>query len=217
MTVSSAPSTELLRARARNQSRFARLRAGQVLAATMTLAASTLILVGLWLPWWSFQLYAPQYPQGLRLEVLLSGVRGDVHEIDMLNHYIGMASLSLAAPLERQYSTYAVLLISVVTAGLLFGQRRARIAAVVLAAGFPLGFIADCFYWLHRFGHELDPRAPIELAPFTPELFGNGQIGQFMTFAQPGLGFWCAVGAALLAVLVALLREKTPRSAARGA
>jgi hypothetical protein len=198
----------------RAERKFGGFRFGSLLPAALTLGAGALILISHSLPWWSFKLYAPQYPQGLGLEVLLSGVRGDVREIDMLNHYIGMSSLAHAAPLERQYSSLAVALVGLLTVGLSFGGRRARVAAVLVAAGFPLGFVADCFYWLYRFGHGLDPRAPLDLAPFTPELFGNGQIGQFMTFARPELGFWCAVGAAALALLVLVLRR---RPAAQGA
>jgi hypothetical protein len=76
----------------------------------------------------------------------------------------------------------------------------------VLGALFPLSFIADSFFWLYRFGHELDPRAPLHLPQFTPQLFGNGTIGQFMTFATPQSGFWLAVaGVALLLGPVILL------------
>src|SRR5438094_862566 len=59
-------------------------------------------------PWWHFTLFAPQYPKGLELVVGLKGLTGDVHEIDMLNHYIGMAHLEDAAELERRLATYGV-------------------------------------------------------------------------------------------------------------
>src|SRR4051794_34514915 len=60
------------------------------------------------MPWWKFTLYAPQYPHGLRLQIALTGLAGDVHEIDMLNHYIGMQHLTQAAPIERAYASYGV-------------------------------------------------------------------------------------------------------------
>src|SRR5215468_1356757 len=60
------------------------------------------------LPWWSFVLYAPQYPSGLKLVISLTGMGGDVAEIDTLNHYIGMAHLADAAPTERQLAGYGV-------------------------------------------------------------------------------------------------------------
>jgi len=165
-------------------------------------SASVLLASALVRPFWSFTLYAPQYPKGLRLEVWLDRVTGDVREIDVLNHYIGMASLSAAAPLERALAEHAVH--AFVVLALIGALVRPRWLVLVLSAPlitFPLAFIADCLYWLHRFGHDLDPRAPIELPPFTPTLFGNGVIGQFMTFAQPGIGFWMATGAAVIAGL----------------
>ncbi|HEY3495918.1 MAG TPA: hypothetical protein VGK73_14570, partial [Polyangiaceae bacterium] len=80
-----------------------------------------------------------------------------------------------------------------------------------VAAAVPLGFVADFSYWLYRFGHDLNPRAPLRLEPFTPAMFGNGVIGQFMTFARPELGFWLALACVGLAVLLVALRERRRR------
>jgi hypothetical protein len=155
------------------------------------------------LPWWKFWLYAPQYPKGLMLEISLTGMGGDVHEIDLLNHYIGMKHLSNAAPTERHLAGYGVAAIAVVTLAVLAGGgRRLNRWVAAPAIAFPVVFLADSFYWLYSFGHDLDPRAPLRVAAFTPELFGNGQIGQFATFARPDMGFWLAlvgVAAALTA------------------
>jgi hypothetical protein len=164
--------------------------------------------------WWSIRLYAPQYPNGLGVEVLLSGARGDVREIDTLNHYIGMASLTTAAPLERKLALVGIGGAALAATLLMLAPwRRANLAAVAVLASIPLGFIADFFYWLHRFGHELNPHAPLRLPPFTPDLFGNGVIGQFMTFARPELGFWLAVGAAVSAAACAALRGRRQEGA----
>lgn len=156
------------------------------------------------LTWWKFTLYAPQYPHGLRLEIALTGLQGDVHEIDMLNHYIGMRHLVQAAPIERAYASYGVAGVCLaVLVGILWLGRRTGRLALVPALLFPIGFVVDSFAWLYAFGHQLDPRAPLHVPSFTPQMFGNGQIGQFMTFAEPALGFWLSVvGAALVAVAV---------------
>lgn len=176
------------------------------------LFAALLIGLSYTKPWWSFLLYAPQYPSGLGLQVSLTGVTGDVQEIDTLNHYIGMASLSLAAPLERAVAAYAVAgIVFALIAGLV-ARRRWLIAVLTLpAAAFPVGFLLDTSYWLHRFGHDLDPRAPLEIPPFMPELFGNGAIGQFLTFAKPESGFWLATAGAALAILGLWGRLGAPR------
>lgn len=154
--------------------------------------------------WWKFTLYAPQYPHGLRLEIALTGLQGDVHEIDMLNHYIGMQHLTQAAPLERAYASYGVAGVCLaVLAGILALGRRTGRLALIPAVLFPIGFIVDSFGWLYAFGHQLNPRAPLHVPPFTPQMFGNGQIGQFLTFAEPALGFWLTlVGVMLVAVAV---------------
>jgi copper chaperone NosL len=177
------------------------------LAIVMSIAAAALFVVALGKPWWLFKLYAPQYPHSLTLVISLSGLSGDVREIDMLNHYIGMAHIDAAAVFERHYASVAVYALgaTLIALTLVLKGASARFIAV-LGALFPLGFIADSFVWLYRFGHELDPRAPLHLPKFTPQLFGNGMIGQFMTFATPQSGFWLAVaGVALLLGPVILL------------
>lgn len=145
-------------------------------------------------PWWRFWLYAPQYPNGLRLAISLTGMGGDVHEIDLLNHYIGMRHLVDAAPTERQLAGFGVSAIAVVTLALLTVSGKTLNKLVfVPALTFPIAFLVDSFYWLYTFGHDLDPKAPLHIGAFTPQMFGNGRIGQFETFAQPATGFWLAV------------------------
>src|SRR5271165_6673648 len=68
--------------------------------------------------WWKLTLYAPQYPHGLRLTISLTGMGGDVHEIDMLNHYIGMGHLAEAAQFERHYAAWGVAGVAIVVLSL---------------------------------------------------------------------------------------------------
>jgi hypothetical protein len=165
-------------------------------------------------PWWKFILYAPQYPHGLRLEIALTGLAGDVHEIGMLNHYIGMKHLEDAAVFERAYALPGVVAVALLSfASLFWPSSRSRWWTVGVGALLPAGFLADSFFWLYRFGHELDPHAPVHIPGFTPQLFGNGQIGQFMTFAQPASGFWLALGGAALFAAANLVRQRTARAA----
>lgn len=160
-------------------------------------------------PWWNFKLYAPQYPKGLSLQISLTGMGGDVHEIDLLNHYIGMGHLANAAPLERRIAGYGVAVIAVLTLVLaaMAGKKLNKLVAIP-AIAFPVVFLVDSFYWLYTFGHNLDPKAPIHIGAFTPQLFGNGQIGQFETFAQPALGFWLAVVGVAAAIASNFFRAK---------
>jgi copper chaperone NosL len=180
----------------------------------LVVIAIGLFVFSLQQPWWFFRLYAPQYPHGLTLIISLDGLSGDTREIDMLNHYIGMAHLDEAAAFERQYAAWGVGLLAVGLCALALFARPAwgwLLAAV--GALFPLGFLTDSFFWLYRFGHQLDPHAPLRLPGFTPQLFGNGTIGQFMTFARPERGFWISVLAVLLLVAASVLRVRSARDA----
>jgi copper chaperone NosL len=171
----------------------------------LAVAGALLFAVSYFLPWWRIDLYAPQYPDGLTVKLHLTGVEGDVQEVNTLNHYIGMAPLEEAAKRERRLAPWLVagVGVAIVTLLVLTG-RSLRWLAVVIAVGLPIGFVADSVYWMHRFGHNLDPRAPLNFDPFQPQLFGVGHIGQFRTVAMPGVGFWVAV-AAFACVLGAVL------------
>ncbi|MEQ1505994.1 MAG: cytochrome C [Myxococcota bacterium] len=175
----------------------------------LAVGGAALFVLSYQLPYWNFHLVAPQYPRGLSLSIALYGVTGDVGEIDILNHYIGMMPMSTAASLERSVSTYVVAAVALGTlAGLLATGKRFGWLAAIPAVGLPLGFLADTTYWMYRFGHELAPDAPLRFAPFMPVLVGSGTIGQFHTTAWPAIGFWvAALAAALVLVAIGLRRS----------
>jgi copper chaperone NosL len=168
------------------------------------------------LPWWHFFLYAPQYPNGLELVITMRGIGGDVHEINLLNHYIGMGHLDNAAHTELQYAAAGIVMVAVLTLGLaLAAGKKVNALVAIPAAMLPLGFIADSYYWLWWFGHHLDPKAPLKIGAFTPQMFGNGKIGQFETYATPSMGFWLAVAGAVMVVVAVVVRSRVCANCAR--
>ena len=189
------------------------------LAIGLAIGGAALFVISFFLPWWEFWLLAPQYPDGLQLLISLRGMSGDVHEIDLLNHYIGMKPLEAAAPTERHLAGYgiALLCVAIITIAVIGGRKLNRFVAV-LAALLPIVFLADSFYWLYKFGHELDPRAPLHMHAFTPHLAGHGMIGQFETYARPMVGFWIAlVGVALVIASAVIRPPQRQRSPSRQA
>ena len=69
-----------------------------LVARLMLLVAAALLVVTYFFPLWNLTMFAPQYPDGLRLDIysytLVGGNGGqDVKEINVLNHYIGMKDL----------------------------------------------------------------------------------------------------------------------------
>lgn len=183
------------------------------LTMALALTAVGLFAWSFFKPWWQFVLFAPQYPHKLHLEISLTGLGGDAHEINMLNHYIGMRGLDEAALVERKVAGYAVgfLGLLVVALALLVGKKYNPVLAVT-GLLFPLGFLGDSFFWLYLFGHTMDPHAPLNIKAFTPSLFGGGTIGQFYTWAGPLVGFWLAVAAVGVLVLAVLARRHVCRN-----
>src|ERR671925_863152 len=76
-------------------------------SALLMLAALTL-MISMFLPYWSMKMTAPQYPKGLRVNVYVNHLEGDMREIDELNHYLGMPELDKGGQLERSISFIAV-------------------------------------------------------------------------------------------------------------
>jgi hypothetical protein len=196
-------------AKARPKPTFARLLGERWVVVSLAAGAVGLYISALFATWWDFWLFAPQYPNGLRIYVGLRGMTGDVREVDLLNHYIGMKHLEDAAPFERHYAAWGVGLLGfmVLLFTLVPGKRLSGLL-MIPALLFPLTFIGDSLAWLWSFGHHLDPHAPLHFKPFTPHMFGLGIIGQFSTYAIPDVGFWLAVGGIVLLFAAVLLRRR---------
>ncbi len=169
---------------------------------------------GAWVtPMWGFYLYAPQYPDGLVLSIYLNHFGGDVTEIDILNHYIGMGKLAEAAEFERSMAIYGLCGIGFVSVLLAFFPiRRYSIYFAMPAVAFPVVFLLSMFYWMYRFGHELKAGAPMKIAPFTPTMFGEGSIGNFTTLGMPGAGFYLILASAVSVSIMFLLCRRTDRA-----
>lgn len=175
----------------------------------LAVGAAALLAGSYFLPWWNFALIAPQYPKGLHLVIHLTGVEGDVSEIDVINHYIGMHSMGDAASVERALSHWIVGGLSILmVVGVLLAGRKVGNLLALLGLILPVGFVADTAYWMYHAGHDLDPRAPIHLKPFMPTVLGEGKVGQFLTMATPAPGFYLALGSALLLGLAIWQRRR---------
>jgi nitrous oxidase accessory protein len=159
-------------------------------------AAAGLVAWSSQLPLWQMTMRAPQYPKGLRLYAFGTRMQGDLSELNILNHYIGMPAIQ-APTLETSLFPIGI--------GLLVGLCLAapahswvRRAAAATAALMPIGILADLQWRLYEFGHALNPTAPIRLKPFTPLVIGQTQMGNFVSTAMISWGVVCLLGAALL-------------------
>lgn len=180
------------------------VRRGRYLAPTVIfMLARVLLLVSIFLPYWHMELDAPQYPDGLFLTAYVNHLSGDVREIDGLNHYIGMRPLGEAAAFERAASVWMIVAMVLLVEGAAAIHTRWAVMLALPAVTFPIGFLADLYYWMRTFGLNLDPEAPLSAAvkPFVPTVIGEGGIGQFKTYADLGTGYWLAVAAAATTIV----------------
>jgi nitrous oxidase accessory protein len=180
-----------------------RARAIRLIAA---LGAAALIALSTQLPLWTMKMEAPQYRDGLFLHAYGTGMTGDVPELNILNHYIGMPPIEAPALETSLFPVGIVALIVLALASPLHAWIR-RFAALT-AAAVPLLILADLQWRLYTFGHSLDPKAPIRLKPFTPLVIGESHMGNFESHGMVSWGFACLVGAALLLFLSGRLSRR---------
>ncbi len=86
----------------------------------MLLLAAVLTAAIYLFPLWTLTMFAPQYPDGLRLDIYSYKLEGgnngqDVKEINLLNHYIGMKDLA-----EQDFTEFKWMPFVVGALGLLF-------------------------------------------------------------------------------------------------
>jgi hypothetical protein len=177
---------------------------------TLCLAgAAILLIISIFLPYWSMVLHAPQYPGGLVVHAYVNHLEGDVQEIDGLNHYIGMRPLGEAAQLERSISIFAISALALLVVGAVFIHSPWAALLTLPAILLPVVFLGDLYFWLNNFGQNLDPNAALSNAiqPFTPPILGEGVIGQFKTVAYADFGLLLASAASIL-ILVGLYLQR---------
>ena len=162
-------------------------------------ASAALVALSAQLPLWTMTMRAPQYPRGLRLYAYGAGMQGDLRELNILNHYIGMPEITAPAFETAMFPIGIALL--VVMCLLAPAHRWLLRAAAVATTLVPLGILADLQWRLYTFGHTLNPKAPIRLKAFTPLVLGQTEMGNFISTSMISSGFICLVGATLILFL----------------
>jgi nitrous oxidase accessory protein len=196
-----------------------------VVATVTIVAVAALALVVAWLlPWWTMKARAPQYGQRvLVVEVGPRDVIGDVREVDLLGHYVGIRPMGTLARVERALAPLG--LVGAV-AGLLLApwlRRRWLRALVVLPAlVLPVLVMVDLKLWMTLAVNRRAPDAPLDLtvSRIEPKLLGEYEVGQFKVRADLGPGFYSASVAALLGlglVFAVPLRRRRRGAAAASA
>lgn len=170
--------------------------------------AAALLIGSIFLPWWGMTFMAPQYPEGLTVEVYPNKMEGPIDIINGLNHYIGMMVISEENFPELQYLPYVIGGMAALTLIVAFARKRSLLYGLIgiFAVGGLLG-LYDIHRWLTNLGTNLDPKAPIDIAPFVPPLIGSNTIANFVTHSYFTYGSFL-IGIAFLLMVVALWRDR---------
>lgn len=171
------------------------------------LIAALLLPLSFATPLWHMDFWAQQYPEGLQLFIyshaLIGGDDGnDLQEINVLNHYIGMKELRPEDFTELKWIPLVMGLITVLTLRSVFvGTMGSVLDVMVLSTYFGLFSIWSFWYKLNAYGFDLDPKAAVQVEPFTPPVFGHKMVGQFEVWSYPSAGTWLMVGFGLMLLL----------------
>lgn len=176
----------------------------------MAVCGLSLIAV-IFVPIWRIELNAPQYPEGLSLNIHANGIRGNVDIINGLNHYIGMKTLHNADFPEFTILPYCIAFFSLLFLLVaLLRSTKLYYTAFFLFVAFGVIAMADFWKWEYNYGHNLDPHAAIVVPgmAYQPPLIGYKQLLNFAAYSVPDTGGWIFIGCGGLLLLGVVLERR---------
>lgn len=178
--------------------------------------ASLILILSFFFPIWYIDLEAPQYPEGIGLEIWLNKITGqkphDLANINGLNHYIGMKEIVPDAIPELKIMPFIIIFL--ILFGLISGISGKRSLVYIWVVLFfviaAVGFY-DFYMWEYDYGHNLNPHAAIKIPgmAYQPPLIGSKMLLNFNAISMPHIGLWLMVFAVVLAVVALIIDKKT--------
>lgn len=176
---------------------------------------SLLLASAYFLPFWSIYLIAPQYPEGLSMQIWLYKITGQVEIINGLNHYIGMKHIK--AEMFPEFSFLIYIFGFYIVFGLIVAITGSRKLFSVYLILFLIGGAAalgDFYKWGYDYGHDLDPHAAIQVPglSYQPPLIGHKKLLNFDAFSYPDMGGWIVAGIAAVFFIIWIIEARKKRT-----
>ena len=169
-----------------------------------------LFIASLRMPVWHMKMESPQYQgsEALRVRVYPGSMAGDLREIQVLNHYIGV-HIPQHLPQLRwlPIALGGAAGLGLIAAVLPAAARRRSLFGVALLLSLVMAASAGLAQWqMHQIGHQRDPHTVLKgIKDFTPPLLGRVKVANFeisagldMGALLIGAGLALQVGAGLL-------------------
>ncbi len=177
------------------------------------LVAALLLIPTYFFPLWNMTLFSNQFTDGLDLHIYSYKLEGghtaqrdDLREINTLNHYIGMRPL-----LESDFSEFAWLPLMtgiffiLALRAIVIGKVASLVDTTVLFIYFSLFSLWSFYHRMYQYGHNLDPTAPVKVAPFMPPMLGTQQLANFQVECYPGVASYFLIAFFVLLALALVL------------
>jgi copper chaperone NosL len=178
--------------------------------------ASLILVLTLFFPLWYIDLEAPQYPEGIGLEIWINKITGqkpnDLENINGLNHYIGMKTIVPDAIPELKIIPFIIIFLIVFGLVSAFtGKRLLVYLWIVLFIALAAVGLYDFYMWEYDYGHNLNPHAAIKIPgmAYQPPLIGSKMLLNFNAISMPDISFYILVFAIVLAIIALVLDRKS--------
>lgn len=188
--------------------------------------AGLCLLASLFLPIWRITLDAPQYPEGMGMQIWARTITGenpnDLDIINQLNHYIGMKKIVPESIPELRIIAPVIGVFGILCLLAAFRPRAWSVAILLVGLSAAGAFgLYDFWRWEYDYGHNLDPRAAIRIPgmSYQPPLIGTAKLLNFTSTSWPAAGGYLlfAAGGLLAVSLLLLWRPWEKRAGFAGA
>ena len=177
------------------------------LSKVMLLLVMVLLVSSVFVPMWRIELSAPQYPEGLVLQLHANKIGGDVEIINGLNHYIGMKTLHKEDFIEFTVLPYIIGFFALCALAVAVVAKKKELYALFISF-ILFGILAgvDFYRWNYEYGHNLDPNAAIQVPgmSYQPPLIGYKQLLNFGAYSIPDIGGWMLIASGFLLFLLVI-------------
>jgi copper chaperone NosL len=184
----------------------------------LIIIAALMIMLTFVFPLWYIDLEAPQYPEGIGLQIWINQIVGqnphDLDNINGLNHYIGMKEIEPESIPELKIMPY--LMIFMILFGLMagiLGKRNLVYTWILLFIIMAAIGMYDFYMWEYDYGHDLNPLAAIKIPgmAYQPPLIGSKMLLNFNAISMPHIATYILAFVVMLAAAALVIDIKVKK------